>query len=181
MPGFIPGLLAGQGIPINPSPAGKTQGKGHRSNNPDSPGPEHGRGQLRAEPVTARQPQILGDCLLINLLIMFCFNPRAWRRCGNVRHLFMPRVAGGVTKASVPQVPPRVTWPSVASVAVISRRPGAVPVPQFPPQELGIPGSTPPPALSVPAVTSTVTSAVTRAGPVAVLSAVALCRAQSWP
>lgn len=31
---------------------------------------------------------------------MFRFNPRAWRRCGNVRHLFMPRVAGGVTKAA---------------------------------------------------------------------------------
>lgn len=109
--GFIPRLLMRQGIPVNPCPAGKIRGKGQKLVAiPVSPGPEHARGQLRAEPVTARQPQIPVYCLLINLLIMFCFNPRAWRQCGNVRHLFMPRVAGRVTKASVPQVPPRVTW-----------------------------------------------------------------------
>lgn len=47
-------------------------------------------------------------------------------------------------KGSVPQVPPRVTWPcrlrDADCVAVTS------PVPQFPSQELGIPGSTPLPA-----------------------------------
>lgn len=113
---------------------------------PVSPGPEHARGQLRAEPVTARQPQTPGYCLLINLLIMFRFNPRAWRRCGNVRHLFMPRVAGGVTKAASRRCHRASPGPAgchraAASASAASHSPGAVSLPQFPPEELGIPGS----------------------------------------
>lgn len=162
--GFIP-----RGTPVNPCPAGKIHGKGHRDNNPDSPGPEHARGQLRAEPVTA---QIRGYCLLINLLIMFCFNPRAWRRCGNVRRLFMPRVAGGVTKASVPQVSP---GPAGSELLPLSLSPptglALSPCLSFPHGSWEYLDSPPPPApvtASVPAVTSTVTGA----GHVAVLTAV---------
>lgn len=107
-----------------------TSSRGHR--------PEHARGQLLAEPVTARQPQIPGYCLLINLLIMFCFNPRAWRRCGNVRHLFMPRVAGGVTKAAS-----RRCHRASPGSELLPLPPPTAPLPQFPPQEMGIPGSIP--------------------------------------
>lgn len=54
---------------------------------------------------------------------MFCFNPRAWRLCGNVRHLFMPRVAGGVTKAASRRCHRASPGPAASEMLIVSLSP----------------------------------------------------------
>lgn len=105
---------------------------------------------------------------------MFCFNPRAWRLCGNVRHLFMPRVAGGVTKAASRRCHRASPGPAASEMLIVSlSRPPCLSFPLRSWEFLD-----PPPCLlrGGSAGCPQRCGAVTGAGHGPVLAAVALCR-----
>jgi len=164
--GFAPRLPTGHGTPATPLPRRLPRvprpggrGRGHEEGgdtgaaaaaSPSAavaglPGPEHARGQPRAELMTAQQRRIPGHCLLINLLIMFCFYPSGLAVVRKCQALVYAPGCWRSDKGRVPEEP-RVTWPrqlrhhrATAPTELLPlpppppRSPGPVLLPLFPP------------------------------------------------